>query len=135
MSCMAIGRGTRMLDFDIYMKIGAVAQCVNVLVTLLYFGTRLPQRMMCQADIDAVSSARQDVARLQLQEYTRLVENREQSSTASAAIDDIEKQVDREIKLYGGRQDLQLKLFGMKEKFELRRHLMNRFLSELRSVF
>lgn len=134
MSCMALGFGTGMLTLDIFIKVGIGAQCLNLSVTLMYFGTNVAERMMNQAQIEALNYHAEQTWRETEKNFLLLVtENRRMEDGTWSNENKIETETKRviwEIEKLAWREDIHLNIFTFSELCKIGKFLAQKYIVE-----
>lgn len=137
--CAAIGLSKNILHFDIFLKIGVLAQAVNIGVTFIYFGTPWAQMMKAGIAIDAFIYSSDEELRLQMVQYEGAVSQMSKNSEnedALQVVDNLHRTADLDIKetCRLGNVEQSLKLFTMAEKTRIRRILRLRKSNEFARI-
>lgn len=134
MSCMALGFGTGMLTLDIFVKVGIGAQCLNLSVTLMYFGTNVAERMMNQAQIEALNYHAEQTWRETEKNFLLLVTEtvRMEDGTWSNEnkVETETKRVIWEIEKLAWREDIHLDIFTFSELCKIGKFLAQKYIVE-----
>lgn len=134
MSCMALGFGTGMLTLDIFIKVGIGAQCLNLSVTLMYFGTHIAERMMNQAQIEALNYHAEQTWRETEKNFLLLTtENRPMRDDTWSNEKKIETETKRviwAIEKLAWRADIHLNIFTFSELCKIGKFLTQKYIVE-----
>lgn len=134
--CAVLALSQHLMNFDIFLKIGAVAQVVNILVTLLYFATPVAQLMKAAIAVDAMVYASNERLRAEFVQYEKAAEQYSKNPTDVEARDTLKEMhsiANHEILEMSRLQSMAvdtLDLFTMQQKFKIRRLQQRRKINE-----
>jgi Ni,Fe-hydrogenase III component G len=130
LGCLALGTAAGILDVhNILVRVGLIAQGLNLLVTFFHFGTSVPQYMKVGADVDNMTSYLQQTLREEQIEYCAAVaqyrdqaDNADLSKQCLAQLTYFANRAEREIRELSG-TTIDCSMFTMDDKFSLRQKL------------
>lgn len=139
MSCMAIGVSAGLLKFDnIFIKIGVIAQCVNLFNTLIYFGAQstVVKKMKDSMKIQALNHSIQAMLQEDFNRYLEALtlSERQPSVELMGAIKHYEDVCMREIKVLSRDDALNLSVFSTQQLFQIRRLLWRKICIEFSNI-
>merc|ERR1712039_362737 len=121
MTCMLLGLSSGCLQLDVCLKFGALAQAMNIVVTIIYFATPVPETLMNLACIKAVEFATLEGVKEFFVRYEGAVQQHanlssEDSRTVLVKFHDI---ADQEIRERTALPNIPLEHFSMARKMKL----------------